>query len=532
VRIPKPAVLTVVVAVAACDHPFEFPAPVGTVRVSPDSAALEAGDSVQLAAQAYDSTGHALAGIPFTWTTSADSLATVSATGLVRTLRPGTAAITATAENASGQAGVTIAPRISGVGVDQGAVVTVPGAVIGFTAYALDPQGDTLLGRPIAWTSGDTEVFTVTAAGLVTARASGSALLTASLDTVRDTVRISVRTATFVSLTAGEADHTCGLTTDSLVLCWGANDLGQLAVPALTQSPAPLTAPFGLKFVRVQAGGTFTCGEVPGDVPYCWGSNFRGRLGVGATPSSSPVPLPVATAPSLTGLSTGWNDTCGLAAGTAYCWGENPGAGGSAPVTPTPTALQADSAFATLEASVGFVCGLTAGGTPMCWGVNALGQLGTGDDSQSTTPRTVRGGLTLRSLGSGSGHTCGLTSAGAAFCWGLNSSGQLGTGDTTSSLTPVAAATGMVFAALDGGGTTTCGLLAADSTAWCWGDGALAPVAVSGGLHFRLITVGDRHVCGLAADGRAYCWGANERGQLGDGTLTARASPTVVLGQP
>lgn len=525
------AVAAAILLVAACDPAFTFPAPIATVRVTPDSIALEDGDSVQLSAQASDPSGHSIQNVRFVWASSIDSVASVSATGLVRTLRPGQVRIIATADTVKGSAGVQIAPRIIALGIDQGQVLTVIGGAVPFSAYGLDVQGDTLRNRPIKWTSSDTTLFTVSGTGVVQGRAPGFARLTVALDTIRDSVTVGILPAVFKALAAGEADHTCGLTTGFLALCWGANDLGQLGVQSLILSTAPVTSPNGFTFAAIHTGGTFTCGEITANVPACWGSNFRGRLGVGPTPGTSVFPIPVSTAPPFVALTSGWNDTCGTYAGQVYCWGENPGAGGTDPVTLTPELLTADSALVVLDASVGFVCGLTAGGTPMCWGVNALGQLGNGTVTPSTSPVLVTGGHRFTAIGGGSGHACGLTGTGIAYCWGLNSNGQLGTGDTVSSLVPVPVATAVVFTALDAGGTQTCGL-AADSSAYCWGAGVTSPAPVPGGLRFRSLTVGDRHACGLAADGRAYCWGANEHGQLGDGTLIARTVPTRVLGQP
>jgi alpha-tubulin suppressor-like RCC1 family protein len=47
---------------------------------------------------------------------------------------------------------------------------------------------------------------------------------------------------------------------------------------------------------------------------------------------------------------------------------------------------------------------------------------------------------------------------------------------------------------------------------------------------FTSITVGAQHACALTADGRAYCWGDNSAGQLGDSTMTTRSDPTPVAG--
>src|SRR5688572_24579048 len=47
-------------------------------------------------------------------------------------------------------------------------------------------------------------------------------------------------------------------------------------------------------------------------------------------------------------------------------------------------------------------------------------------------------------------------------------------------------------------------------------------------VSFVRIASGARFSCGLDSDGVAYCWGLNDRGQLGDGTTTTRLAPTQV----
>jgi len=85
----------------------------------------------------------------------------------------------------------------------------------------------------------------------------------------------------------------------------------------------------------------------------------------------------------------------------------------------------------------------------------------------------------------------------------------------------------------------TCALMPVGA-AFCWGAGdmgqigdglntfRLVPTAVSGGLAFAGLTVGAEHTCALDAAGTAYCWGANDAGQLGDNTTTNRREPVEV----
>jgi alpha-tubulin suppressor-like RCC1 family protein len=94
---------------------------------------------------------------------------------------------------------------------------------------------------------------------------------------------------------------------------------------------------------------------------------------------------------------------------------------------------------------------------------------------------------------------------------------------------------------LDAGRGHSCAI-ALDGRAFCWGrndqgqlgDGTLSdrrtPTAVLGGITFASITSGDFHTCGLTTVGQAYCWGVNQGGRLGDGSQVRRLTPVAVSG--
>ncbi len=159
--------------------------------------------------------------------------------------------------------------------------------------------------------------------------------------------------------------------------------------------------------------------------------------------------------------------------------------------------------------------------------------------------------VTWKQVGAGGVFTCGVSSTDAAYCWGSNSSGQLGGGTTVTSYTPVAVAVDGALAnktitSLAVGGTNHVCAIASDNLAYCWGanssgqlgKGATSsteskPVAVSragvlAGKTIKSLSSGNSSTCAIASDNLAYCWGANSSGQLGN-TLTSNSSSAVAV---
>jgi alpha-tubulin suppressor-like RCC1 family protein len=132
----------------------------------------------------------------------------------------------------------------------------------------------------------------------------------------------------FTSVSNG-VQHTCGLTTTGAVYCWGSNSLGQLGDGTTTGHLTPVhvggsgSAP--LIFTSLSAGSSHTCGVTVDNALYCWGLNGNGELGDGTTTSrSAPVQVVGSGAAPLmfTAVSAGEAFNCGLTIGHAvYCWG-------------------------------------------------------------------------------------------------------------------------------------------------------------------------------------------------------------------
>lgn len=201
--VPALAVLTTM-AVLACGGdggPAEPETPVvALVEVTPGTDTLIAlGQTRQFAAVARDGRGNPITGKTFTWQSSAPAVATVDpATGLVTAVTNGTATITATVDQKSGQASLAVAQQVATVTVTPGtAALSALGNTQQFAAEARDANNNLVSGITFIWLSSNHNVATVSSSGLATAVGQGSATITGAARGIPGTAALTVtQTAT------------------------------------------------------------------------------------------------------------------------------------------------------------------------------------------------------------------------------------------------------------------------------------------------------------------------------------------------
>ncbi|HMI91991.1 MAG TPA: hypothetical protein VK509_11535, partial [Polyangiales bacterium] len=169
-----------------------------------------------------------------------------------------------------------------------------------------------------------------------------------------------------------------------------------------------------------------------------------------------------------------------------------------------------------------------------CWGANALGQLGVGDSDERAAPARVGDGADWQAVALGRFHSCGLRAGGSLFCWGASAFGQAGTlADAVLEPSVVTAPEG-TWTAVATGDWHSCAI-SSSGTVYCWGYNLLgrlgdghglgtsadpeafvsAPVIATLARPATAIGAGAAHSCALDDHGDVWCWGGDERGQLG-----------------
>ena len=254
-----------------------------------------------------------------------------------------------------------------------------------------------------------------------------------------------------------DGEHTCALTTDNRAYCWGDNFFGALGIGPFSGGGVvnkPTAVVGGHRYRDVSPGVNHTCGVTFEDRVLCWGFNFSGELGNGGhdlLEHNTPAPVQIvgllfrqvsaggsfyqdARDPFLT--NRGY--TCALTTEAhAYCWGDNKFGqlgDGTGTDRSVPTAVWGNRRFRQISAGPKHVCAVKYSGAAYCWGRNPFGDLGDGtSELQRVRPVPVQGGLLFTAISAGDLH---VTDSGSLYCWGNNEKGQLGDGTTTNRPAP------------------------------------------------------------------------------------------------
>ena len=371
----------------------------------------------------------------------------------------------------------------------------------------------------------------------------------------------------FAEVAAGD-QHTCALDEDGHAWCFGRSAMARLGFMSRAEpctgevclEPVPVEG--GDRFDALEAGAAHNCARDEGGV-FCWGFAWWGQLGDArsvyqrcASPEAedplpcSIVPVPVSLGLPIADFAVGADHSCAIAeGGDAWCWGLNQfdqsGNGTGLDALTVPALVQGGHEFRSISAGTSHSCAIDASASMWCWGANPEGRLGDSTTVSSAAPVRVAGGHTWRSVDLGSAHTCGITTTNSAFCWGFGGRGRVGDNAGVSWTGPVPVwfpeHPDPPVVRISAGATHTC-LITEAGLLYCFGendrgqlgDGSgqdrLAPSLVRHGVAFRSVSAGGQHTCAIDVLDRLYCWGANDSGQLGIGGLGDRHLPEPVGG--
>ncbi len=328
-----------------------------------------------------------------------------------------------------------------------------------------------------------------------------------------------------------------------------------LACPALTAAAAAAAAASTAPAAR-KPGTAATAGSAASTASrhvVAWGYNAFGQLGNGTTVSSEfPVNVQLPPAVKISQARAGCDFSLALTAkGHVLAWGANTdGQLGNGTTTgsdtPVRVSLTRGTKVTAVRACCEFSLALTAKGHVLAWGANTDGQLGDGSTSPSDTPVRVSlpGRTRVTAISAGDSSGLARTSKGHALAWGNNGDGQLGHGTTTNSDIPVKVRLprrARVKALAAGGGQSLAST--SGSRLYSWGandDGQLGdgsttdsdrPVRLSFPAHGHVTSLfaGCEHSLALLSSGTLLAWGDDQFGELGDGGGSSKDTPVKVL---
>ena len=382
--------------------------------------------------------------------------------------------------------------------------------------------------------------------------------------------------------------HGIALKEDGSLWAWGDNRNGQLGIGDISATQlSPVRVGTDKDWAAIATGWVHNIALKKDGSLWAWGDNSYGQLGDGSTEQRD-IPVRIGTDTDWVAIEGGHFHTIALKSdGSLWIWGLNNwgqlGDGRRELIRDFPEQLGEDKDWVEIAGGYFYTMALKSDGSLWAWGDNFVGQLGDGTSIDRFTPVQVSKGKDWTAIACNGDCSVALKNDGSLWNWGWNNWGQLGDGTSKNRRNPLqitfapaysknflinvlpleagfvpvrdiidlpAQATQRVALALTGtvlpadatnkdikwrvkdpgttGGNIEAGLL--NTTA----EGTVIVTAtVERGLEEVALSAakaGGTYSVILKSDGSLWAWGANDFGQLGDGTLTGRNLPVRVGG--
>ena len=402
-----------------------------------------------------------------------------------------------------------------------------------------------------------------------------------------------------VAIVAGYA-HTCVLTAMDEVYCWGYNSVGNLGDGTTTNSLTPtrvqLPSRNGDSIVQLSSGQNFNCVLIDNGTAFCWGSNDYGQVEGDLSnhlPNtvSTPAFVNITESGQLSSIDVGTHHTCAVLVNSdVKCWGRSTGhvprsseristglnlinqtsaskllypqgwGVESANLTALPVgftytfprldvAHQAASVNS-LSWSITTKQSVVQGMLPIDWTVLDIHNGKSEQWNNGIDYLTADSSLPMIDVETGTRHACGLNSEGIMYCWGNNDYGKLGDGSQSRKVSPSLvrfADTSTSIVKMGLGNYNTCAI-SVEGRVFCWGYNNLGQLGIGSTTpSFSLspkevrtpwsmnavdLSLGNDFGCVLMEQGSVWCWGTNSYEQLGNYSASSSSSVPVGVDLP